>query len=175
MRLNMTAIKGIDALRPDAVVSADRTLTVGGRALDLHVTDHAATEADLWVRDPASGVVAVGDLITLQVPYLDTACPEGWRAALEAVAASEFRMVVPGHGRLMDRAQFDAYRAAFADLTDCAASTRPAAECGAAWSAAVAPLQADGVNQDRVAAYAAGYVERTIRTPEHRTRFCPAA
>ena len=175
VRLNVVAMDDIAALGPDVIVDADRTLTIGRRTLDLHVTDHAATQSDLWVYDARSGVAAVGDLITLPVPYLDTACPEGWRAALDQVAAVPFTTVIPGHGRPMDRAAFETYRTAFSALTDCMASDRAAAECGTDWSRATATLQNPGRSLDGVAQYAAGYVEQVVRAPDHRARFCPLA
>lgn len=174
VRLNLDAMTRLDALKPDAVVSADRTLEIGGRRLDLHVTDHAATEADIWIYDPASGVLAAGDLITLPVPYLDTACPDGWKAALDQVAAVSFRVVVPGHGPLMTRETFDAWHTAFDNLADCAASGSPAAECGAGWARDAAGFYPSDRAREGAGAYAAGYVEQVLRAPDHRSRFCKA-
>ena len=174
IRINLAAMDGIEALEPDVVVTADRALDIGGRTLELRVTDHAATEADLWVYDPASGVLAAGDLITLPVPYLDTACPEGWKAALDQVAAVSFRVVVPGHGPLMTRETFDAWHTAFDALADCAASERAAAECGADWARNAAGFYSSDRAREGAGAYAAGYVEQVLRAPDHRARFCPA-
>ena len=175
VRLNLDAMTRLDALKPDTVVAADRTLEIGGRRLDLHVTDHAATEADIWIYDPASGVLATGDLITLPVPYLDTACPEGWKAALDQIAAIAFRVIVPGHGPLMTRESFDAYHAAFDNLADCSASQRPASECGTDWARDAAGFYPDDRAREGAGRYAAGYVEQVLRAPDHRSRFCPAA
>lgn len=175
VRLNLEAMNHLDALKPDTVVAADQRLEIGGRTLELHVTDHAATEADLWIYDPASGVLAAGDLITLPVPYLDTACPEGWKRALDRVAAVSFRVVVPGHGPLMTRETFDAYHRAFDALADCSASARPAAECGADWARNAADFYSTDRAREGAGAYAAGYVEQVLRAPDHRGRFCPAS
>lgn len=174
VRINLAAMEGIEALKPDVVVRAGRTLEIGGRRLELHVTDHAVTEADLWVYDPVSGVLAAGDLITLPVPYLDTACPEGWKAALDRVAAVSFRVVAPGHGPLMTREMFDAWHAAFDNLADCAVSERSASECGAGWARDAAVFYSSDRAREGAGAYAAGYVEQVLRAPDHRGRFCPA-
>lgn len=175
VRLNLDAMNRLDALKPDTVVTADRALEIGGRRLELYVTDHAATEADIWIHDPASGVLAAGDLITLPVPYLDTACPDGWKAALDRVAAVSFRVVVPGHGPLMTRETFDAWHLAFDNLADCAASQRAASECGADWARDAARFYPNDRAREGAGAYAAGYVEQVLRAPDHRSRFCKAA
>ena len=46
----------------------------------------AVTAGDVWLFDPATRVLAAGDLVTLPAPFLDTACPERWKAALDRVA-----------------------------------------------------------------------------------------
>jgi len=48
---------------------------------------------------PCSGVLAAGDLVTLPVPFLDTACASGWQAALATLSAAQFRVLVPATGR----------------------------------------------------------------------------
>jgi hypothetical protein len=91
------------------------------------------TAADVWLLDRASGVLVAGDLVTLPAPFLDTACPRGWEAALARVAASEFRLLVPGHGAPMTRQDFESYRTAFGSLLRCAASERAATDCVDGW------------------------------------------
>ena len=121
------------ALAPDEVVAAAGPRTVAGRALELGLEGPAVTAGDLWVLDNATGVLAAGDLVTLPVPLLDTACPQGWQAALARLATVKFTTLVPGHGRPMTRPQFDAYRAAFDALLACAASARPEQACSDGW------------------------------------------
>lgn len=128
------------ALRPDVVVSAPVALDAGGRRLQVRITQHAATAADVWVLDPASGVLAVGDLVTLPAPFLDTACPERWLAALDALAAVPFRTLVPGHGAPMDGDALRRYRDGFRALLACAAGGGEAGSCASGWIAAMGPL-----------------------------------
>ncbi|HSI53937.1 MAG TPA: MBL fold metallo-hydrolase, partial [Ramlibacter sp.] len=109
------------ALRPDVPVIASGSVTLAGVTLELHLAGNAATEGDVWVYQPATGIAAAGDLITLPVPFLDTACVKGWRSALDELAATPFVTVVPGHGAPMDRAQFTTYKTAFENYTGCAA------------------------------------------------------
>ena len=96
-----------DVLRPDVVVDANGERTIGGRSFDLHVTDGAVSDADLWLYDATSGVAVIGDLVTFPAPFFETACPARWREALDAVRAVPFKLAIPGHGEPMDRAQFD--------------------------------------------------------------------
>lgn len=131
-----TEVALIDAgpkLAPDEVVSASGTLWIAGRKIQLNVAKNAATAADIWIFDPKTKVVASGDLVTLPAPFLDTACPRGWNAALDKVAKSDFQILIPGHGEPMKRKQFETYRSAFNDLLECASSTKPQKACVAQW------------------------------------------
>jgi len=87
----------------------------------------------VWLFDPASGVLASGDLVTLPVPFLDTACPQGWRKALDDLDGVKFTKLVPGHGEPMDRAQFRTYKRAYANLLSCAASPQDKSACIDGW------------------------------------------
>ncbi len=128
-RAELAILDEEDALAPDVVIAASGRRTLAGRDLDLHLERHAVTAGDVWVLDPATKVLAAGDLVTLPAPLLDTACPEGWRRALGDLAAAGFSVLVPGHGEPMDRAAFQTYRKSFDALLDCGASQRPADEC----------------------------------------------
>ena len=114
-RTELALIRNGKALMPDVVVAADRTLG----PLELHLEKDAVTAGDLWLFDPRSKTLVAGDLITLPVPFLDTACPLTWKAALDRLAAVKFDRVVPGHGPILSRAQFERYRAAYANFLAC--------------------------------------------------------
>ncbi len=172
IRGDIASIEAIDALKPDVSVTEDRTLETGGRMLQLRVAARAATEADLWIHDPVERLVIVGDLVTLPAPFLDTACPAGWRAALDAVAATPFDRLVPGHGPVLNRDQFEVWRTAFSAFVDCGASQRPAEDCAADWTRAVRPLLADEREAARSTRMAAYYVGALLRSAEARDRFC---
>ena len=146
-------------LRPDVVVKDSGPATLAGRRVDLHVTDGAVTEADIWVYDAPSGVAAIGDLVTLPAPFFETACPAEWRKALDEVWSVPFRTAVPGHGDPMTRAQFDTYRGAFNAYLDCVGSSSEAGQCAAGWATAVAPLIGGDEREGRMArSYAEYYV-----------------
>ncbi|MBO9696069.1 MAG: MBL fold metallo-hydrolase [Sphingopyxis sp.] len=122
-------------LRPDIVLDEPYDAVFAGRPLSLRIARHAATERDLWIYDAAARRAIVGDLVTLPVPFLDTACPEGWLEALRRVARSGGRQVVPGHGPVMDMAAFARWRTAFGDFIACARGTGALETCSAGWVA----------------------------------------
>lgn len=137
-----------DALKPDVPVTASGPQTIDGRAFEVHLAPNAATDGDVWVYEPDSGVLAAGDLITLPVPFLDTACVRGWRAGLDDIVAQPFTTVIPGHGPAMNRTDVVAYRDAFAAYTDCAHSQQDAKACAASWLQATAALRAPDPTDD---------------------------
>ncbi|MBC5765507.1 MBL fold metallo-hydrolase [Ramlibacter albus] len=148
------------ALRPDVAISVSGEHDVDGVKLQLRHAPDATTDGDVWVYHPASRIAAVGDLVTLPVPFLDTACVKGWRTALQQVAASPFETVVPGHGAPMTRAQFATYWGAFESFTDCAASARDKNACAADWARATAALRApEAADDPRTLEMAGEYVD----------------
>jgi glyoxylase-like metal-dependent hydrolase (beta-lactamase superfamily II) len=97
-------------LAPDVVIRSSESKSIGGRALFVGLETYAATAGDVWLRDEASGVLIIGDLITLPAPFLDTACPARWNAALDRLSALKFDLVIPGHGAPLTKHQFETYR-----------------------------------------------------------------
>jgi len=130
----------MENLSPDVVLDRRQRLRLGGRSIDVHVAPHAVTESDVWLYDRSTRTAVLGDLVTLPAPYLDTACPDGWRTAMDEVWATPFRLAVPGHGAPMSRAQFATYRDALNIYLDCVAGAAPVETCSAAWADAAAPL-----------------------------------
>ena len=125
-------------LRPDIVVNESGEATIAGRPLSLRVARHAATERDLWIYDAAEKRAIVGDLVTVPVPFLDTACPEGWLKALDEVAASGAVEVIPGHGPIMPIADFGIWHRAFSDFIACARGSGALEGCSVGWLAGAA-------------------------------------
>jgi glyoxylase-like metal-dependent hydrolase (beta-lactamase superfamily II) len=159
VRIFIDTMNAKASLRPDVPLTTSSTMTIGGRALDVHVVNDAVTDADVWLYDPASKIAVIGDIVTVPVPYFETACPDGWKGALDAVWASPFETVVPGHGRLMTRDQFNAYRQGFKPFIDCVRSDAPPSQCSAAWVTATKSLIGeDEARQKAVAANMAYYV-----------------
>ena len=161
-----------ETLRPTRPVTRSGPVTIAGRRLELNVASFAATEADLWIRDPAAGLIIAGDLVVAEVPFMDTACPEGWRRALATLAATPFTTLIPGHGAPMDRAAFLAWRSAYDNLLDCAASDRPRDQCIAGWRRDAARFIGPGREAmiDEMTGY---YIDTRLRSaPEERDKYC---
>ncbi len=170
----LAAIDNLDALRPTRPVTRSEEMVVAGRPLRVHVAPYAVTEADLWIHDPAAGLVIAGDLVVAEVPFMDTACPEGWRRALDEMAAVDFTVLIPGHGEAMDRDTFLAWRAAFGHFLDCAASDRSGEACVGGWRRDAARFIAPGRERlvDEMATY---YLDTRLRAPPgERDLYCPA-
>ncbi|MDX2277548.1 MAG: MBL fold metallo-hydrolase [Hyphomonadaceae bacterium] len=147
-----------DFLRPDVIVAHSGAMQIAGRELDIRVTDRAVTDADIWIFDAASGIIVLGDLVTMPVPYFETACPQHWRAALDQVMMTPFTRAVPGHGDVMTRDQFNTYRTAFGAFVDCVNSPAPASSCGTLWSERIEVLINDPERLPRIARNAEYYV-----------------
>jgi glyoxylase-like metal-dependent hydrolase (beta-lactamase superfamily II) len=144
-------------------------MAIAGRAFKVRLS-RAASYGDVWLIDEATGIVAAGDLITLPAPFLDTACPERWTAALDELVAVPFTQVVPGHGPVLNRAGVERYRDMAHALRACAASDRSAEDCGAEWIAGAGPFIAE---RDR--AYVAGGMTHYVgllRNADSVARMC---
>ena len=124
-------------LAPDVVVKEAGPVTLAGRAFALGLEKSAVTAGDVWLFDPATGVLVAGDLVTLPAPFLDTACPQKWEASLERLAKVDFELLVPGHGPPLTRRQFATYRKAFSALLAC---KEEKAACVEGWMSGIASL-----------------------------------
>jgi glyoxylase-like metal-dependent hydrolase (beta-lactamase superfamily II) len=151
-------------------ITRSQILKLAGRTLDLRVTSYAATEADLWIYDPASKTAIVGDLVVAPVPFFDTGCADGWLAALDAIAATPFETLIPGHGEPMTRAAFTTWKTAFAHFVACAATAEPATACAANWRRDASPPADPTIDE-----YAAYYIDNILRSADAKARFCKSA
>ena len=176
VRIDLATIDAGAALRPDVVIDHDARLSIAGRPLEVHLAKDAATAGDVWVYDPATRIAFVGDLVTFPAAFLDTACSEGWKTALDAIAQLPFERIAPGHGPLLTREGFANYRAAFTALAACAASTTDAARCGDQWIAAVSTIGRLTDREQRMGrAMTRDYVTDVLRPNAGRSRYCEAA
>lgn len=148
------------SLRPDVVLSASGRMRFAGKRLDVHVTLGAVSDADVWLYDRHTHVAVLGDLVTFPAPFFETACPNQWRAELDAVWATPFHVAVPGHGAPMTREQFNTYRTAFGAFIDCVSSDAEAATCATGWTTGVASLAdvGDTAEAGDYASYYVGYL-----------------
>jgi glyoxylase-like metal-dependent hydrolase (beta-lactamase superfamily II) len=160
------------ALEPDVVVTATQRLDFGGRTIELHLENRAVTGGDLWLYDATDRLAVSGDLVTLPVPFLDTACPTGWSAALDHISQTAFRTLIPGHGAPMSRAGFETWRKAYGNLLTCAASSATKDACIDGWVRDAAPL-VKGENAERMRSMLDYYVAGVLRgQPENIRQLC---
>ncbi len=172
IQADLGSIKNGTALKPDQVIGVSRDMQIGGRTFHVNLARDAATRGDIWLYDPASGVAALGDLVTFPAPYLDTACPEGWSAALQVVVDTPFKTAIPGHGPVLTRPQVVMYQHAFDAFIACSASSDSQKMCANQWAASLKVLLAgqpfDAVRAGKVASY---YVE-LLRANGGKSRYC---
>lgn len=120
-------------LYPTDPVATEGDYALAGTPVHLGTATQAVSGGDLWVLRVADGLLIAGDLVTLPVPLLDTACPTGWRETLARLDKLDFDRLVPGHGAVMTHAQFRRYRRAYDALLACAAGDSPKTACAEAW------------------------------------------
>lgn len=161
-----------ERIAPNQIIKKSGRMTIAGRVIDVHLAKLAATEGDVWLYEPKSRTVIAGDLVVGLVPFMDTACPEGWSKALGEIARLPFTTLIPGHGDPMTKADFAQWRTAYDNFVDCGHSTRPGKECVEGWNRDAAKF-IDAAH----AAYAKGaagyYLQIRLRTsPEEQQRFC---
>src|SRR5277367_5615632 len=172
LRAEMALIDAGAALDPTDVIARSAPLAIAGRVLQVHLESHAVTAGDVWVLDPATGVLLAGDLVTLPAPFFESACPARWRNSLAHLAKARFDWLVPGHGSPMNRAQFSAYRKAFSHLLECAAGDAKKADCIDGWLSDAAPLILPK-EMSYARTLIGYYLENYLRNPSERVRsFC---
>jgi glyoxylase-like metal-dependent hydrolase (beta-lactamase superfamily II) len=161
-----------DTLRPTVPVMKSGRMKIAGRKVDVHVERFAATEADLWLYVPNERLAIVGDLVVDIVPFMDTACADGWKKALEKVEATPFVTLIPGHGAAMDRSQFLMWKRAFDNFVDCGKSLAAKEQCVARWRRDAASF-IDAAHAPYVGEAAAYYIETRLRSsPEEQQKYC---
>jgi glyoxylase-like metal-dependent hydrolase (beta-lactamase superfamily II) len=161
-----------DKLRPTRPVVKSGRITIAGRPLDVHLAKFAATEGDVWLYDPKTHTAIVGDLVVGLVPFMDTACAEGWSKALDEVAAVPFTTLIPGHGDPITRADFMNWRKAYNAFVDCGNSNADKKSCVDGWARDAAKF-IDAEHAGYARAAAAYYLDTRLRSsPQEQQRYC---
>lgn len=175
IQIFLGTMRATGGLRPDVPLTSSGTMTIGGRAFDVHVSNDAVTDADVWLYDPVSKIAVIGDIVTVPVPYFETACPDGWKSAMDAVWATAFDTVIPGHGKPMTRADFDTYRQGFAPFIDCVRSSADAGTCSAAWVTATSSLIGEDAARRKAVADNMNYYVSYLRKTAGKAADCRAS
>jgi glyoxylase-like metal-dependent hydrolase (beta-lactamase superfamily II) len=171
MKRDFAAMDDVASLRATRPVTRSGEVRVAGRRLQLNLARFAATEGDVWIYDPKAKLLVAGDLVVGIVPFFDTGCPEGWRKALDSLAATPFVTLIPGHGAPMTRPQFLQWRRAFDNLLDCSVSDRAKQACIVGWKRDAAEFIPAG--DGRVDTMVGYYLDTRLRAAEEeRTRYC---
>ena len=161
-----------DRIRPNHVIAKPGRMRIAGRPLDVHLAKFAATEGDVWIYDPGSRTAIVGDIVVGLVPFMDTACADGWAKALGEVAKAPFKTLIPGHGEPMTRADFRQWRAAYTNFVACGRSPADKAQCVAGWQRDAAKF-IDAAHKTYVDGAAAYYLDTRLRSsPDEQQRYC---
>ena len=161
-----------DLLRPTNVVDHSGKLSIAGRPFDVHVSKFAATEGDLWLYDPKAKLAMVGDLVVDIVPFMDTACPDGWSKTLGEIEALPFQTLIPGHGPVMDRGDFATWRTAYDNLVKCGHSDAAVKTCAEGWQKDAEKF-IDEKHRNYVGEAAEYYVTSRLRSsPEEQQKYC---
>ena len=106
------------------------------------------------------------------VPFMDTACADGWAKALDAIAKVPFTTLIPGHGDPMSKSDFLQWRAAYNNLLACARSAADKKVCIAGWQSDAARF-IDSAHQAYAGAAADYYIDSRLRaSPEEQQHYC---
>src|SRR4051812_14927529 len=152
-----------ERIKPNHIVAKSGKMAIAGLPLDVHLAKFAATEGDVWLYDPKTRVAIVGDLVVGLVPFMDTACAQGWSHALDDVAKVPFVTLIPGHGDPMTRADFLSWRKAYNNFVECGQSTADAKQCVTGWSRDAAKF-IDSEHKNYVNAAAGYYLQTRLRS-----------
>jgi glyoxylase-like metal-dependent hydrolase (beta-lactamase superfamily II) len=132
-------LKPADVVVPDQVVDADKTITLGGTALELHYVGRNHSDSTLVMRLPKEKIIYTVDWIPLQGVQFrglaDTYVPD-IEQGLTKVIAMDWDKLIPGHpgpGGRQTGTKDDA-RNALAYLQDLSAAVKKAVDEGKSYA-----------------------------------------
>lgn len=106
---------------PDVVFSSVSTIDLGDRLVELMHPGRGHTNSDIVVRVADADVVFAGDLVEESGPpsFGSDSYPLEWSGSLDLVVGllTERTVVVPGHGKAVDRDFVETQRADLADVS----------------------------------------------------------
>ena len=124
----------IEHVPPTETFQGHKTLTVGGRVLELTELGPAHTRGDIIVHVPDSKVCYTGDLVFHGGHPIMWAGPVGnWIAACDHILELDVDVVVPGHGAVSDKACVRGLRDYFVHIQS---ETKKCFDAGLTWQEA---------------------------------------
>ncbi len=171
LRRGRSVVDHPERIRPSHVVRKSARMTISGRSFDVHLSQFAATEGDVWLYDRKSRIAIVGDLVVGIVPFSDTACAEGWAKALREIDRVPFTTLIPGHGEPMTHIGFRQWKLAYDNLLSCTRSTADKKDCIAGWDRDAAQF-IDPAHRGYVDGALDYYIDRRLRAPDEQKRYC---
>lgn len=89
---------------PHETFTGEKTLTVGGREVQLMEVGPMHTEGDLMVYVPDAKILYSGDVLFINsTPVMWVGPLANWLKALDKILALDVEIIVPGHGPIVDK------------------------------------------------------------------------
>jgi cyclase len=86
---------------PNVTFSDAMTIDLGNRTVELRYLGRGHSSGDIVLYLPRERVLITGDLVASPIPYFFAGYPYDEIATLEALAAFDAQVIVPGHGDVM--------------------------------------------------------------------------
>jgi len=132
---------GIVNTPPTETFETQRTLKVGDKLVNLYNVGPAHTSGDVLVHVPCDGTVFTGDVMFVEGHPIIWAGPvENWINACDRILSWDVETIVPGHGRVCDKAGVRELRLYLVTLRDAAKSCYDA---GLKWTEAAEEIVLD--------------------------------
>lgn len=98
------ALKGTEAVYPDEVFEAEKSIEMGGTKIELHHVGAAHTLGDSFVWLPAQKIMFAGDIVFVEraLGIGPAKNAKSWIEVFEKMSAYQPDIIVPGHGHATD-------------------------------------------------------------------------
>jgi len=98
---------GAEIVLPTTTLQDQLTLRRGKRTIDIRYFGRGHTSGDLVVYLPKEGIAITGDLVVWPVPYVGSpqSHPAEWSKVLDQIIALHPKLIVPGHGPVLNSDQ----------------------------------------------------------------------
>jgi glyoxylase-like metal-dependent hydrolase (beta-lactamase superfamily II) len=98
-------MKGFSPTLP--TVTFNKSYVINDKAHDIHLEFHgrAHTAGDIVIFCPQKRVIATGDIILGQTPFIQDGYPKAWPKTIDSAAKLDFDRIMPGHGGVQNGRQ----------------------------------------------------------------------